>query len=50
MNEQTARVGILMGSDSDWPKIKAVAEALNEFGVPFEARVMMSRWPIVTGS
>ena len=34
------RVGILMGSDSDWPKIKAVADALNEFGVPFEARVM----------
>jgi 5-(carboxyamino)imidazole ribonucleotide mutase len=34
------RVGILMGSDSDWPKIKAAAEALDEFGVPWEARVM----------
>jgi len=32
-------VGILMGSDSDWPKIKAVAAALVEFGVPYEARV-----------
>ena len=29
-----------MGSDSDWPKIKAVAAALDEFGVPYEASVM----------
>ncbi|NUQ61062.1 MAG: 5-(carboxyamino)imidazole ribonucleotide mutase [Pirellulales bacterium] len=33
-------VGMLMGSDSDWPKIKAAAAALDEFGVPFEAQVM----------
>ncbi len=33
-------VGIVMGSDSDWPKIKAVAAALEEFGVSFEVRVM----------
>jgi 5-(carboxyamino)imidazole ribonucleotide mutase len=33
-------VGIVMGSDSDWPKIQAVAAALDEFGVPFEAHVM----------
>jgi len=33
-------VGILMGSESDWPKIQAVAAALEEFGVPYEARVM----------
>lgn len=33
-------VGILMGSDSDWPKIKNVAAALDEFGVPYEAHVM----------
>jgi len=33
-------VGIVMGSDSDWPKIEAVAAALEEFGVPYEARVM----------
>ena len=33
-------VGILMGSDSDWPTMKAAAEALNEFGIGFEARVM----------
>jgi 5-(carboxyamino)imidazole ribonucleotide mutase len=29
-----------MGSDSDWPKIKPAAEALDEFGIPFEANVM----------
>ncbi len=29
-----------MGSDSDWPKIRAVAEALDEFGVGYEVRVM----------
>ncbi len=34
------RVGIVMGSDSDWPKIKAVSAALDEFGVGWEAHVM----------
>jgi len=34
------QVGIVMGSDSDWPKINKVAAALEEFGVKFEARVM----------
>jgi 5-(carboxyamino)imidazole ribonucleotide mutase len=33
-------VGIVLGSDSDWPKVKAVAAALEEFGVLYEARVM----------
>lgn len=33
-------VGIVMGSDSDWPKIKAVVAALEEFEVPCEVRVM----------
>ncbi len=33
-------VGIVMGSDSDWPKIKAAAAALDEFGVAYEVRVM----------
>ena len=34
------QVGILMGSDSDWPKIKSAAAALEEFGVGYEVRVM----------
>jgi 5-(carboxyamino)imidazole ribonucleotide mutase len=33
-------VGIVMGSDSDWSKIKAAAAALDEFDVPYEVRVM----------
>ena len=33
-------VGILMGSDSDWPKINACATALDEFGVSYEINVM----------
>ena len=37
---KTPRVGIVMGSDSDWPKIKAAAAALDEFGVAYEVRVM----------
>jgi 5-(carboxyamino)imidazole ribonucleotide mutase len=41
MTEQNAPVvGIVMGSDSDWPKIKASAEALDEFGVLYEVHVM----------
>ena len=33
-------VGILMGSDSDWPTMKAAAEALTELGVSSEVNVM----------
>ncbi len=33
-------VGIVMGSNSDWPNIKAAAAALDEFGVLYEVRVM----------
>src|SRR6266404_3626948 len=33
-------VGILMGSDSDWPVMKLAAEVLGEFGLESEARVM----------
>ncbi len=33
-------VGILMGSDTDWPVMKAATEALNEFGLQSEAKVI----------
>ena len=33
-------VGIVMGSDSDWPTMEAAAQACAEFGVPFEADVV----------
>jgi len=35
----SARVGIVMGSDSDWPTMKAAAELLDEFGIEWEADV-----------
>ena len=34
------QVGIVMGSDSDWNKINAVAQALDEFNVSYEVNVM----------
>jgi 5-(carboxyamino)imidazole ribonucleotide mutase len=33
-------VGVIMGSDSDWPVMKAAADALAEFDVAFEAHVV----------
>lgn len=33
-------VGVIMGSDSDWPVMKAAAEALGEFEVPYEVSVV----------
>ena len=33
-------VGIIMGSDSDWPTLQQAAEVCAEFDVPFEARVV----------
>ena len=34
------QVGIVMGSDSDWPKINKAAAALASLGVEYEVRVM----------
>ena len=36
----TPIVGLVMGSDSDWPVRQAAAEALEEFGVAYEADVV----------
>lgn len=33
-------VAIVMGSDSDWPTMRAAAEILTELGIPFEADVV----------
>jgi 5-(carboxyamino)imidazole ribonucleotide mutase len=33
-------VGVIMGSDSDWPVMSAAAAALAEFGVPHEVAVV----------
>jgi 5-(carboxyamino)imidazole ribonucleotide mutase len=40
MPQQPPLVGVVMGSDSDWPTMQAAAVMLKEFGVPFEARVV----------
>jgi 5-(carboxyamino)imidazole ribonucleotide mutase len=38
-----------MGSDSDWPKMKAAGEALAEFGIAWEADVLSAhRMPVET--
>ena len=36
----SARVGIVMGSDSDWPVMEAAAQALAEFDIAYEADVV----------
>jgi len=33
-------VGIVMGSDSDWPVMEAAAQALDEFEIPYEVDVL----------
>lgn len=33
-------VGLIMGSDSDWPTVEPAAQMLAEFGVPFEVGVV----------
>ena len=33
-------IGIVMGSDSDWPVLRAAAQTLKDFGVAYEAKVL----------
>ena len=40
MSTATPLVGIVMGSDSDWPLVQKAADTLKSFGIPFEARVI----------
>ncbi len=37
---RTPRVGVIMGSQSDWPVLRHAAELLEEFGVPHERRII----------
>jgi 5-(carboxyamino)imidazole ribonucleotide mutase len=39
-NSSSPQVGILMGSDSDWPTMKAAADACAEFGVKCDVKVI----------
>jgi 5-(carboxyamino)imidazole ribonucleotide mutase len=41
------QVGLIMGSDSDWPTMKGAADALDEFGIGYEVRVVSAhRTPV----
>jgi 5-(carboxyamino)imidazole ribonucleotide mutase len=40
MSTGKAVVGIIMGSQSDWPTMKSAAEILDELKVPYEARIV----------
>jgi 5-(carboxyamino)imidazole ribonucleotide mutase len=37
---QAVKIGIVMGSTSDWATMEAAAKVLTDFSVPFEARVV----------
>ena len=34
------KVAVIMGSDSDWPNVKAACSQLKAFGIPFEAHIL----------
>ncbi len=40
MADKSPLVGIIMGSQSDWPTMRHCAELLNELGVAYEARIV----------
>ena len=40
MAEDTPQVGIIMGSQSDWPTMKHAADTLETLGVAYEARIV----------
>jgi 5-(carboxyamino)imidazole ribonucleotide mutase len=40
MGADSPRVGLIMGSGSDWPVVEAAAHALAEFDIRFEVGVV----------
>ena len=40
MSDPSPLVGLVMGSDSDWPVMELAAQALDEFGISYEADVV----------
>ncbi|MEO0390204.1 MAG: 5-(carboxyamino)imidazole ribonucleotide mutase [Pseudomonadota bacterium] len=40
MTDHTPPVGIIMGSQSDWPTMRGAADILDALQVPFEARIV----------
>lgn len=39
-DKNNALVGIIMGSQSDWPTMKLAADILDDFGIPFESKIV----------
>ncbi|MER1967753.1 5-(carboxyamino)imidazole ribonucleotide mutase [Castellaniella sp. GW247-6E4] len=47
MNAEGARVGLIMGSSSDWDVMRHAAAVLDDFGVAYDARVVSAhRMPL----
>ena len=40
MSDNKAIVGVIMGSDSDWPTMQEACEILDEFDIPYEKKVV----------
>ncbi len=40
MSSETPKVGVIMGSDSDWPTMKEACDILDELGIPYEKKVV----------
>lgn len=40
MSKESPLVGVIMGSDSDWPTMKEACEILDEFKIPYEKKVV----------
>ena len=40
MSEKSPQVGIIMGSQSDWPTMKHAAETLDALGIAYEKRIV----------
>ena len=40
MSKKSPQVGVMMGSENDWPIMQKAAEILRDFGVPYETRVI----------
>ncbi|MDX1586333.1 MAG: 5-(carboxyamino)imidazole ribonucleotide mutase [Balneolaceae bacterium] len=40
MSKQNPLVGVIMGSDSDWPTMKEACEILEDFNIPYEKKVV----------
>ncbi|MCW9707201.1 5-(carboxyamino)imidazole ribonucleotide mutase [Fodinibius salsisoli] len=39
-NNHSPKVGVIMGSDSDWPTMRKACEILEKFNIPYEKKVV----------